>query len=410
MLHRNRRNLLLDTPAYFIFYYQIINRFNNLPFFQLNRYVFLPILLINIIFILSACQPSDFSSEAEDYEGSEVLYLYNWHEYMPQQVLDNFEAETGISVISTTYQSNEEMYAKITKSPNNPPYDLIVPSNYYVDRMHQQGLLQPIDKSKISNFEQLNPATVGTDIDPENQYSIPYLWGTTGIAINSQAINPDRVNSWRDLWRPEFTGQLVLPNDMREVFGMTLLSLGYSVNSENPEEIRQAYDRLLLLLPSLSAFPSGSTRMTYIENQADIGMIWSGEVMWAKSEGKKDLVYKYPSEGAILWIDSFAIPKDAKNVEAAHLFINFILRPENSQIISRQLGYATPNLGSRLFMSASTKANTILYPTPEQFKNARLQTAISEAALATYKMYWNKLERRSEQLDLGNRASERLGN
>lgn len=345
-------------------------------------------LLMALAVLLSACQPSEHYTHTEESDHTSVLYLYNWSEYMPQQVLDNFEMETGIKVISNTYQSNEEMYHQIKYSRNDPPYDLIVPSNYFIDRMHNQGLLQPIDKTKITNFEQLNPATIGTNIDPDNKYSIPYLWGTTGIAINSQAINPDSVNSWQDLWRPEFAGRLVLPNDMREVFGMCLISLGYSANSEDPAEIKQAYEKLKLLMPSLSAFPSGSTRNAYITNKADIGMIWSGEMMLAKEEGKKDLVYKYPDEGAILWIDSFAIPKNAQHVEEAHRFINFVLRPENSQIISRELGYATPNLGARLFMSASTKANTTLYPTTKQFKNAHLQTAVSHKAFLVYEHYW----------------------
>lgn len=361
-----------------------------------RRYGFMAMLLLAVAILLSACQPNGQSEDAAAQEKPGVLYLYNWDEYMPQQILDNFELETGISVISTTYDSNEEMYEHIKNAPNNPPYDLIVPSNYFIDRMHNQGLLQPIDKTKISNFEQLNPAIVGTDADPGNNYSIPYLWGTTGIAINAQAIDPDKVNGWQDFWRPEYAGRLVLPNDMREVFGMALISLGYSVNSENPEEVEQAYEKLLLLMPSLSAFPSGSTRTAYMSNQADIGMIWSGEMMLAKAEGKKNLVYKYPAEGAILWIDSFAIPKNAQNIEAAHLFINFILRAENSQIISRNLGYATPNLGARLFMSASTKANTILYPTAKQFKNAHLQTALSPETFALYEHYWTKLKQQQQ--------------
>ena len=353
--------------------------------------------LVISVFLLSACQPSGETTDNATQDKPEVLYLYNWSEAMPQQILDNFELETGISVISTTFDSNEEMYQYITQAHNHPPYDLIVPSNYLIDRMRHQGLLQPIDKTKITNFEQLDPVSVGTAADPNNDYSIPYLWGTTGIAINGQAIDPNSVNKWQDLWRPEFNGRLVLRNDMREVFSMALISLDHSVNSENLKEIKQAYNQLQLLVPRLSAFPSGSTRSAYVTDTADIGMIWSGEVILAQAEGKKDLVYKYPSEGAILWIDSFAIPKDAKNVEAAHLFINFILRPENSQIISRHMGYATPNLGARLFMTASTKANTILYPTPSQLKNAQLQTALSPKALAVYQYYWSKLNQQGKK-------------
>ena len=367
------------------------------------------LLSLSLSFLFTACQPVKFEDDNAVQTQRSVLRIYNCVEYMPQQILDNFEKETGIVVIYDTYASNEQMYDQVTQSVansagnstvNNLPYDLVIPSSYFVDRMRHENLLHPIDKSKLTNFSQLNPKILDTFIDPSNNYSIPYLWGTTGIAIDSQAIDPSTVNRWQDLWRPEFKGRVLLSNDMREVFAMALLSLGYSINSENPEEIRQAYEKLLKLLPNVAVMDSEFSRTGYMTDRADIGMIWSGEIMLAQKQGMEHLTYKYPSEGAILWIDSLVIPKNAQNIEAAYRFINFILRSENARIISRQTGYATPNLGARLFMTPSDIANTTIYPTQGQFNNAELHTAVSADALKIYEFYWNKLLERSQQLKI----------
>lgn len=330
-------------------------------------------------------------------ENDQVLYFYNWTGYMPPQIINRFEKQTGIKVIYETYASNEELYANMTRKKASHPYDLIVPSNYNVDRMADEGLLQPIDKSKLSNFLQLNSTLVDTKSDPDNEYSVPYLWGTTGIAIDEESIDPDQVSSWKDLWRDEFKGRVMLTNDMREVFGMTLLSLGYSSNSEDPKEIKEAYEKLLALLPYVAVFQPEADRYPYLQNQADIGMIWNGEAFTANAQGMSQLHYRYPSEGALLWIDSFAIPKNAQNAEAAHQFINFVLRAENAQIISREFGYATPNMGARLFMPMSTKANHIIYPDAKTLTNTEIQIQVSPQAFDLYSYYWHKLRARYAQ-------------
>lgn len=350
------------------------------------------------IVLLSACQPVTLSddNETSTNDANKILYVYNWSEYMPKQILDNFEAETGIKVIYDTYESNEQMYAKVSR-PSKVSYDLIVPSTYYVKKMNQEGLLQPIDKSKLSNFEQLNPALIHTQIDPNNDYSVPYLWGTTGLAVDTQALDASSVQHWGDLWQPQFRGHILLTNDMREVFGMTLLSLGYSSNSENAHEIKAAYEKLLKLIPGVAGFDSEAPRLPYMNGLAEVGMIWNGEAVVANRSGMSNLQYIYPKEGSLLWIDSFAIPKGAQHVEAAHQFINFVLRSENAQIISRKLGYATPNLGARMFMSPATKANTTIYPPADVLKKAQLQTNVSPHALSIYQYYWDQLKQQWHQ-------------
>ncbi|WP_201556602.1 ABC transporter substrate-binding protein [Psychrobacter sp. 72-O-c] len=343
-------------------------------------------------FTLASCSNSDNAATDSAATSDVTLNLYNWSEYMPQEILDGFEKETGINVNYTTFDSNEAMYAKLKLLDDSSQYDLAIPSTYYVEKMAKEGLLQELDKSKLSNFKNLDTSFTNTKVDPENKYSIPYMWGSTGLAINGDAIDPATVNSWNDLWRPEYKGQVMLMNDMREVFGMSLLTLGYSGNSRNPDEIKAAYEKLTTLMPNVKTFNSDASRMPYIEGETNLGMTWNGEAVIANDEGLTSLVYKYPSEGAILWMDNFVIPKNAKQVDAAHKFIDYLLRPENSKIVSEEIGYASPNLAARELMTDDVRNNPIIYPSKEVLANAEFQEDVGDDALQVYQQYWNKLK------------------
>jgi spermidine/putrescine transport system substrate-binding protein len=320
----------------------------------------------------------------------QVLNLYNWSEYMPQEVLDQFTEETGIKVVYTTYDSNEAMYARLKLLDASSQYDLAVPSTYYVNKMRSEGLLAPIDRSKLSGFDNIDSTLVNLDIDPGNQYSVPYLWGTTGIAVNGDAIDPESVTSWADLWKPEYQGRIMMMNDVREVFHVGLRVLGYSANSTNPEEIEAAYNKLAELMPGVRTFNSDAPRMPYLEGETDIGMIWNGEAVMG-AEDMAALTYIYPQDGAIVWFDSFVIPKNAKNVEAAHKFIDFMLRPDIAAAISTEIGYATPNLAARDLLDDEVSADRAVYPTAEDLVNAEVQEDVGEALLV-YEKFWEMLK------------------
>ncbi|MBQ0833523.1 extracellular solute-binding protein [Marinobacter sp.] len=321
----------------------------------------------------------------------QVLNLYNWSEYMPQEVLTRFQDETGIKVIYTTYDSNEAMYARLKLLDESAAYDLAVPSTYYVSKMRNEGLLMPIDRSKISGFDQLDPELTGLDIDPGNQYSVPYLWGTTGIGVDTADIDGEPVVAWEDLWDERFEGRVNLTNDMREVFHMGLRVLGYSGNSTDPQQIEEAYEKLTELMPSVRTFNSDAPRMPFLEGEADVGMIWNGEAVMGK-ESMEALEYVYPKEGVIAWLDSFVIPKNAKNPEAAHKFISFVLQPEIAALISEDIGYATPVLPARDMLGDEVAGDRSSYPSPEDMVNAEFQTDIGDAALQVYAKYWEKLK------------------
>jgi len=319
-----------------------------------------------------------------------LLYVYNWSEYMPEAVLEQFQEETGIKVVYSTFDSNEAMYAKLRLVDEKNSYDVAVPSTYYVSKMRREGLLAPIDKSRLKNFGYLDAKLVNQPFDPDNQFSVPYLWGSTGIAINTDSVEPDTVGKWADLWRPEFKDRLMMTNDMREVFHVALRVLGYSGNTTDAAEIEAAYNRLRELMPNVRVFNSEAPRMPYLEGETDAGMIWNGEAYSAQEENPA-IRYIYPKEGAALWMDNLVIPKTARNIDNAYLFIDFLLRPEIAKVISEEIGYASPNTEAVALLDEEVRSDRTVYPVAEDLKNAEFQTDVG-AAITVYEKYWELLK------------------
>lgn len=317
------------------------------------------------------------------------LVVYNWSEYLPESVLEDFEKQSGIKVRYSTYDSNEAMYAKI-KTAGGESYDIVVPSTYFVNKMSREGLLAKIDKSKLKNYANLDPKLLGKPFDPKNDYSIPYLWGSTGMSYNAKALGEGAVSAWSDLWKKEYAGKLLLTDDLREVIGMALLSLGYSSNTTNPKEIEAAYNKLTTLMPNVKLFNSESPKGVYISEEVVVGMNFNGENYMANSE-MPELRYVYPKEGVLVWVDSLVIPKGAKNIEAAHAFIDYLLRPEVAKTISEEIGYATPNLAAVKLLEAEVAANRIIYPTADDLAKSEFQLDVGEA-ITIYEKYWEKLK------------------
>ncbi|MDD2830226.1 MAG: extracellular solute-binding protein [Sulfuricurvum sp.] len=320
---------------------------------------------------------------------SNVLYVYNWSEYLPAKVIKQFEKESGIKVKYSTYDSNEAMYAKI-KTDKKSSYDIIVPSTYFVSKMAKEGLLAPIDKTKLPNFVNLDKTLLYKPFDPKNDYSIPYLWGSTGVSYNSALLGKNAVTSWGDLWNPKYKKSVLLTDDLREVFGMTLKVLGYSANDTDPKHIEQAYQKLLLLRPNVKVFNSESPKQVYLSEEVKLGMNFNGENYMANKESP-DLKYVYPKEGIMLWVDSLVIPKNSQNIDNAHKFINFILRPEIGKIISEEIGYASPNAASVKLLPKAVQANRIIYPIAQDLTNSEFQTDIG-SAVKVYEKYWERFK------------------
>lgn len=321
--------------------------------------------------------------------GERVLYFFNWSEYLPESVLEGFTAETGIRVVYTTYDGNEAMYAKV-KLLDGAGYDLVVPSTYYVSRMRREGLLHELDHARLANLGNLDPRHLDQPFDPGNRYSVPYLWGTTGIAVNAAVVDTARVHAWSDLWNPVWAGRLLLLNDLRDVFTVSLHVLGFSGNSTDPEQVRLAYEQLLKLAPGVRIFNSDSPKVPYLSGEVDLGMIWNGEAYVAAQEDSA-IVYVYPRDGAILWMDSLVIPRRAEHLAEAHAMIDYLLRPEVARAISEEVGYASPNRVAVAQMPPEVRHNRTVYPDPEQLVGAEYQVDIGEA-IGLYNRYWELLK------------------
>lgn len=319
---------------------------------------------------------------------AEKVYVYNWTEYIPEEVLAQFTEETGIEVVYSTYDSNETMYAKL-KLIKKDGYDVAVPSAYYVSKMRREEMLLPLDKTLLPNIDSLDASMLDKNYDPANTYSIPYMWGSTGIGVNSEYVDPESVTSWQDLWDPRFKASLLLQDDMREVFHMALKSKGYSSNTKDPQEIKEAYLMLKELMPNVLLFNSDSPRVPYLSGEVDVGMIWNGEAWMARQENEA-IRYIYPKEGVNLWVDSFVIPKAARNVDNAHSFINYMLRPEVAKMCVEEYGYATPVREALPLLDEKVRNSRIIFPEKEVIEKGEFQSDVGEA-LPIYQGYWEKL-------------------
>jgi spermidine/putrescine transport system substrate-binding protein len=318
-----------------------------------------------------------------------VVNFYNWSEYIPAGVLKTFTSETGIKVNYSTFDSNEVLYGKL-KTLKGKGYDLIVPSTYLVSRMRNEGLLQKLDKSLIPNFKNLDPKLLNAPFDPGNEYSIPYLWGTTGIVLNTKLLPDAGLKAWNDLWNPSYRGSLLLLDDVRDVFAMALKILGYSINDTDEAHIREAYIKLKELLPNVKVFNSETPKVFLIGEEVSAGMTWNGEAFKAHRENPH-ISYVYPEEGSLMWMDSLTIPIGAKNTENAYLLLDFLLRPDIAKTIGEEIGYATPNLEAFRLLPEKTRSNRMIYPSEEDLKKAEMQVEVGDA-MTIYEKYWSMLK------------------
>ena len=318
-----------------------------------------------------------------------TINFYNWSEYIPPGLLSRFTEETGIKVVYSTYESNESMYAKL-KTYDKNGYDLVVPSTYFISKMKKEGMLQEIDHNKLTNFDNLEPSLLNKEYDLGNRYSIPYIWGATGIGVNTANIELSSVTSWKDLWDPKWEGQLLLTDDAREIFHMALKIQGHSANTQDKEELAQAYELLKKLMPNVLVFNSDTPANPYIAGEVEFGMIWNGSTYMAQQEDS-DITMVYPKEGAVFWMDSLAIPKNAKNVDAVHKLIDFLLRPEVAAEVALEIGYPTPNKAAKKLLPKEFTENKIVFPDAETIANGEFHSDVGEANII-YERYYEKLK------------------
>lgn len=335
-----------------------------------------------IILCLLACNLS--------YAAKNVLNLYIWYGEVPDSVIAKFEHETGIKVNYATYDDNETMYAKL-KASKNAGYDIVEPSSYYVDRMWREGMLEKIDHSQLSNYGNIDPSFLNSAYDPKSEYCIPYLWGVTGIFVNKRYFKPDSIQSWADLWQKQYYNKVSLLDDPREVFSMALISLGYSPNDTNPEHIKQAYEHLKALLPNIKMFNSDAIPSIFIDEDTTLGMAWNGDIYRASLENP-NLTFVFPKDGYVIWVDNFAIPKNAPDRANAYKFLNFILEAQNAEQATLAYGYATANTAARKILPKNLSDSPVIFPSKAVLARGKFQTDVGDQALALYAKYWELLK------------------
>lgn len=314
------------------------------------------------------------------------LRVAAWGGEIPTSLVSQFEKETGIKVYLTTIESNESLLIKLRTSQQNL-YDVIAPSNYYINLLSKMQLIQKIDAKRIPELQHIEPRFLNPE---EALYTIPFLYGATGIFYNQQWIKtPPRY--WEDFWNTSYRDQLLLLDDPREIFSIALLTQNLSPNSENPTDIQNAYRKLLKLTPNIKLFASDAMPRMITDEDAMIGCAWNGDAVRAQLENPH-IQFVYPKEGYILWSEGFSITKNAKNIDEAYAFINFILQPQNSAEITKQLHFSVTNQMAKLYLPSQLKENAILFPSKETLDRGILQKPISPDVLNIYHQYWEKFK------------------
>ena len=296
------------------------------------------------------------------------VIVYNWGEYIDPEIIDLFEEETGIDVIYEEFETNEIMYPKIQSGAI--AYDVVCPSDYMIQRMIENDLLAEINYDHIPNLKYIgdNYMKMSRQFDPENKYSVPYLWGTVGILYNKKMVD-EPVDSWGILWDKKYEDSILMQDSVRDAFAVALKYLGYSLNSTDLDELEAAKNLLIEQKPLVQAYVIDQVRDKMIGGEAALGVIYSGEALYCQQENP-DLDYVIPKEGTNIWIDSWVIPKNAKNVENAEAVINFLCRPDIAKMNFDYITYSIPNTAGRdLIEDESLRNSPIAFPDDSKLEN-----------------------------------------
>lgn len=344
------------------------------------------LLMLMLTLALSGC------GVAENDADKEVLYVYNWGDYLDPKTVKMFEQETGIKVIYDEYDTNETMYPRVAEGAIH--YDVLCPSDYMIQKMIANNLLQPLDFNKLPNakkyigesfFEQ------SKTFDPENKYSVPYCWGTVGIMYDKSVVE-EPVDSWEILWNDKYKNEILMQDSSRDALMIPLKIMGRSLNETDTTAIEQAADMLIAQKPLVQAYVIDEVKDKLIAGEAALGVVFSGEAMIIMLENP-NMNFAVPKEGTNFWIDSWVIAKDAENVDNAHKFIDFMCRPEIAVINFDYLGYSTPNVAVReLEEDEQWKNSPIAFPDPEIYKNQETYKYLGEEMDSFYNRQWMRVK------------------
>ncbi|NLK08996.1 MAG: ABC transporter substrate-binding protein [Firmicutes bacterium] len=316
----------------------------------------------------------------QGYSSADIITIYNWGDYLDPDLIAAFEEETGLKVIYQTFESNEAMMTKLAHKGST--FDVVIPSDYAINRMKEEGLLIPLDHSLLPNLEYIDPRFLDLPFDEGNKYSAPYFWGTLGIVYNPELLGGRHFESWHDLWDESLENEIILVDSAREIIGLGLNALGYSLNETNIDRLMEAQGKLKELVPNVKAIVGDELKVLLVNEEAAVGVVWSGDAAGIIEENPR-LDYVIPMEGTNVWFDNIVIPRTATNVLGAHQFIDFILDPENAAVNTDYVGYSTPNVGALEFLD-EVGEDERFYPGPEITDKLELYENLGKSMLAVY--------------------------
>jgi spermidine/putrescine transport system substrate-binding protein/spermidine/putrescine transport system permease protein len=318
------------------------------------------------------------------------LNIYCWSSYISPRLVRGFENRFHCHINYDLYDSNEALLAKL--QGGNVNYDLVIPSDYMVQILIQQRLLARLDKSRLPNvWANVNPRFLNLPFDPHNDYSVPYAWGTTGLAYRSDLVH-EKVESWDGLFDPRYAGHILLLDDMREVFGMALKKLGYSLNTTNPDEIRQARDLLMRQKPLVKGYNSSNFEQDLVDGDAWLAQAYNGNLTFVMRDEPR-IKYVIPKEGCTISVDCACIPVHAPHKELAEEFINYFHRPEVAAEFVNDCGFNTPNPASARFVERWIRDDTAIFPPPASLERCEFMRDVGPV-IALYDRYWTEIKAR----------------
>lgn len=318
------------------------------------------------------------------------LNIFTWTEYVPESVIEKFEKEYDIKVNWTTFSSNEDMLAKV-KSEAPGTYDIVQPSDYMVEQMIGQGMLKELDKSALPNLENINSSYLNPSYDPDNVYSVPYQGGVAAIAVNTDKVDIE-ITSYDDLFDEALKNQLEVLDDYRAVIGMTARSMGYSMNETDKDKLAEIEAKLLSLKDNIKIYDSDSPKNALISGDCTVAFCWAAEIALAMEESSS-IEIVFPEEGPYVFMDNWVVLKDAKNFDNAMKFINFMLEPEVSKMVSEEFPYLNPNEKAVAALGADFSDNKAKNPPQEVIASGEYVSNLDTDTIAIYDEMWTKLKK-----------------
>ena len=318
-----------------------------------------------------------------------AVNVYNWEDYISQDALDLFTEETGITVNLMNFTTNEDMMVQIRNSPTS--FDVVFPSDYCVERLILEDLLEEIDFASIPNLQYIDPNLLNPSYDKENRFSVPYMWGTVGILYNTTMVE-EPITSWSSLFDPKYASDVFMMDSIRDTMGITLKYLGYSMNTRDPLEMSAAKDALIQQKKDgiVKAYQVDETKDKMVAGEASLALMWSGDAQYA-IDLNEDLEYVVPSEGSNVWVDAMIIPKGAKNKANAEKFIDFMCRPDVAQMNCDEIWYSTPNVEAVTLMGEDYVDNLTMNPTQDIIDRCEFFNDI-EDVIAIYNAMWLEIK------------------